>query len=67
MERELREVKDDGSRVVVRGISEDPPEEPAARVAAADVVYVNGGNTADGTNIFQWTCNGGANQKWRRG
>ncbi|WP_171111129.1 MULTISPECIES: family 43 glycosylhydrolase [unclassified Streptomyces] len=26
---------------------------------------VNGGNTADGTDIFQWTCNGGANQKWR--
>ncbi|QOV34698.1 family 43 glycosylhydrolase [Streptomyces ferrugineus] len=26
---------------------------------------VNGGNTADGTNIFQWTCNGGANQKWK--
>jgi GH43 family beta-xylosidase len=25
---------------------------------------VNGGGTADGTNIFQWTCNGGANQKW---
>ncbi|MBT2422827.1 family 43 glycosylhydrolase [Streptomyces sp. ISL-22] len=26
---------------------------------------VNGGNTADGTNIFQWTCNGGTNQKWK--
>ncbi|MER7895681.1 family 43 glycosylhydrolase [Streptomyces sp. NPDC096046] len=26
---------------------------------------VNGGNTADGTDIFQWSCNGGANQKWR--
>ncbi|NUS31146.1 MAG: family 43 glycosylhydrolase [Streptomyces sp.] len=26
---------------------------------------VNGGGTADGTNIFQWTCNGGTNQKWR--
>jgi GH43 family beta-xylosidase len=26
---------------------------------------VEGGNTADGTNIFQWTCNGGANQKWK--
>ncbi|QFQ96802.1 family 43 glycosylhydrolase [Streptomyces phaeolivaceus] len=26
---------------------------------------VEGGNTADGTNIFQWTCTGGANQKWR--
>lgn len=26
---------------------------------------VAGGNTADGTNIFQWTCSGGANQKWR--
>ncbi|MFJ8539734.1 family 43 glycosylhydrolase [Streptomyces sp. NPDC093591] len=26
---------------------------------------VNGGNTADGTNIFQWTCTGGANQKWK--
>jgi GH43 family beta-xylosidase len=26
---------------------------------------VNGGNTADGTNIFQWSCNGGANQKWK--
>lgn len=26
---------------------------------------VDGGNTADGTNIFQWSCTGGANQKWR--
>jgi GH43 family beta-xylosidase len=26
---------------------------------------VDGGNTADGTDIFQWTCHGGANQKWR--
>ncbi|MFK4102134.1 family 43 glycosylhydrolase [Streptomyces sp. NPDC019531] len=26
---------------------------------------VNGGSTADGANIFQWTCNGGSNQKWR--
>ncbi|WP_242435925.1 family 43 glycosylhydrolase [Streptomyces sp. Root369] len=26
---------------------------------------VEGGNTADGTNIFQWSCTGGANQKWR--
>ncbi|WP_405729607.1 family 43 glycosylhydrolase [Streptomyces sp. NBC_00028] len=26
---------------------------------------VNGGGTADGTDIFQWTCNGGTNQKWR--
>ncbi|MBT2677200.1 family 43 glycosylhydrolase [Streptomyces sp. ISL-14] len=26
---------------------------------------VNGGNTADGTNIFQWSCTGGANQKWK--
>ncbi|MFJ7048438.1 family 43 glycosylhydrolase [Streptomyces sp. NPDC101112] len=26
---------------------------------------VAGANTADGTNIHQWTCNGGANQKWR--
>ena len=26
---------------------------------------VQDGNTADGTNIFQWTCTGGANQKWR--
>ncbi|MES5818772.1 family 43 glycosylhydrolase [Streptomyces sp. RG80] len=26
---------------------------------------VNGGGTADGTNIFQWTCNGGTNQKWK--
>ncbi|MBA2806813.1 family 43 glycosylhydrolase [Streptomyces sp. KM273126] len=26
---------------------------------------VNGGGTADGANILQWTCNGGANQKWR--
>jgi hypothetical protein len=24
-----------------------------------------GGSTADGTNVLQWTCNGGANQKWR--
>ncbi|WP_216588995.1 family 43 glycosylhydrolase [Streptomyces brasiliscabiei] len=26
---------------------------------------VENGSTADGTNIFQWTCTGGANQKWR--
>ena len=26
---------------------------------------VEGGNTTDGTNIFQWSCTGGANQKWR--
>ncbi|MGW6733671.1 family 43 glycosylhydrolase [Streptomyces sp. NPDC055013] len=26
---------------------------------------VNGGSTADGTDIFQWTCTGGANQKWK--
>ncbi|MDQ0904788.1 hypothetical protein QFZ22_000773 [Streptomyces canus] len=26
---------------------------------------LSGGNTADGTNVFQWTCNGGANQKWK--
>ncbi|MER5539131.1 family 43 glycosylhydrolase [Streptomyces mirabilis] len=26
---------------------------------------VEGGNAADGANILQWTCNGGANQKWR--
>lgn len=26
---------------------------------------VSGAGTADGTNIFQWTCNGGTNQKWR--
>ena len=26
---------------------------------------VAGGNTADGTNVAQWTCSGGANQKWR--
>ncbi|SDP42261.1 Beta-xylosidase, GH43 family [Streptomyces sp. cf386] len=26
---------------------------------------VNGGNSADGTNIFQWTCTGGSNQKWK--
>jgi GH43 family beta-xylosidase len=26
---------------------------------------VTGGSAADGTNIAQWTCGGGANQKWR--
>lgn len=26
---------------------------------------VNGGNTADGTDILQWTCTGGTNQKWK--
>ncbi|MFI9566291.1 family 43 glycosylhydrolase [Streptomyces rishiriensis] len=26
---------------------------------------VSGGSAADGANILQWTCNGGANQKWR--
>ncbi|MFE9674836.1 family 43 glycosylhydrolase [Streptomyces sp. NPDC006259] len=26
---------------------------------------VSGGSAADGTNVAQWTCTGGANQKWR--
>ena len=26
---------------------------------------VAGGSTADGANVRQWTCNGGANQRWR--
>ncbi|WP_405867935.1 family 43 glycosylhydrolase [Streptomyces sp. NBC_00005] len=26
---------------------------------------VAGGATADGTNVQQWTCNGGTNQKWK--
>ncbi|NEA98027.1 family 43 glycosylhydrolase [Streptomyces sp. SID13726] len=26
---------------------------------------LNNGSTADGANIFQWTCTGGSNQKWR--
>ena len=26
---------------------------------------VNGGSTADGANVQQWTCNGGTNQRWR--
>ncbi|MFI6376109.1 family 43 glycosylhydrolase [Streptomyces sp. NPDC050546] len=26
---------------------------------------VAGGSGADGTNVFQWSCTGGANQKWR--
>ncbi|MGW2614935.1 family 43 glycosylhydrolase [Streptomyces sp. NPDC001500] len=26
---------------------------------------VAGGSAADGANVLQWTCNGGANQKWR--
>jgi GH43 family beta-xylosidase len=26
---------------------------------------VTGGRTADGTNVIQWTCHGGDNQKWR--
>ncbi|MGI5459104.1 family 43 glycosylhydrolase [Streptomyces sp. CA-249302] len=26
---------------------------------------VDGGSTADGANVFQWTCNGGSNQKWK--
>ncbi|GAA3779531.1 family 43 glycosylhydrolase [Streptomyces phyllanthi] len=50
---------------------------PAGETAATPTAYtlvnrnsgkcldVEGGNTADGTNIFQWTCNGGTNQKWR--
>ncbi|MFI9583615.1 family 43 glycosylhydrolase [Streptomyces sp. NPDC052236] len=50
---------------------------PAGETAATPTAYtlVNrnsgkcldlaGGNTADGANIQQWTCSGGANQKWR--
>lgn len=50
---------------------------PSGETAATSTAYtlvnrnsgkcldVAGGNTADGTNVFQWTCNGGANQKWR--
>ncbi|SFL00309.1 hypothetical protein SAMN03159341_102657 [Paenibacillus sp. 1_12] len=26
---------------------------------------VNGGSTADGAGLIQWTDNGGANQKWQ--
>ncbi|MDR6977792.1 GH43 family beta-xylosidase [Streptomyces sp. 3330] len=26
---------------------------------------VEGGSTADGTNVLQWTCTGGTHQKWR--
>lgn len=50
---------------------------PAGETAATPTAYtlvnrnsgkcldVAGGNTANGTDIFQWTCTGGANQKWR--
>ncbi|GAB7105382.1 hypothetical protein JCM4814A_36960 [Streptomyces phaeofaciens JCM 4814] len=26
---------------------------------------LSGGSTANGTNVFQWSCTGGTNQKWR--
>ncbi len=50
-----------------------PSGETAATPAAYTLVNrnsgkcldVEGGATADGTNIFQWTCNGGTNQKWK--
>lgn len=50
-----------------------PSGESAATPAAYTLVNrnsgtcldVDGGGTADGTDIFQWTCNGGTNQKWR--
>ncbi|TYB47178.1 family 43 glycosylhydrolase [Nonomuraea sp. PA05] len=50
---------------------------PAGETAATPTAYtlvnrnsgkcleVAGGGTADGANIQQWTCNGGANQRWR--
>jgi dipeptidase E len=44
------------------------PEEPAARVAAADVVYVNGGNTANALAI--WRVHGvdrALREVWERG
>ncbi|MFJ3308931.1 family 43 glycosylhydrolase [Streptomyces sp. NPDC086549] len=49
-----------------------PAEETATTPTAYTLVNRNsgkcldvaGGNTADGTNVLQWTCNGGANQKW---
>ncbi len=44
------------------------PEDPAARVAAADVVYVNGGNTANALAI--WRVHGvdrALREVWQRG
>lgn len=44
------------------------PEEPAARIAAADIVYVNGGNTANALAI--WRVHGvdaALREVWERG
>jgi GH43 family beta-xylosidase len=50
-----------------------PSGEPATAATTYTVVNrhsgrcleVTGGATADGANVAQWTCNGGAHQRWR--
>ncbi|MBE4740712.1 MULTISPECIES: family 43 glycosylhydrolase [Streptomyces] len=62
-----------GSPVALGSTIAGPSGETATTPTAYTIVNrnsgkcldVTGGGTADGTNIAQWTCNGGANQKWR--
>ncbi|WDV55423.1 family 43 glycosylhydrolase [Streptomyces coeruleorubidus] len=50
-----------------------PSGETAAKPTAYTLVNRNsgkcldvaGGSSADGTNVHQWSCNGGANQRWK--
>ncbi|MFF8392718.1 family 43 glycosylhydrolase [Streptomyces sp. NPDC016172] len=64
---------DFGTPVRLGSTRPGPSGETAATPAAYTLVNRNsgkcldvaGGGTADGTNVFQWTCNGGTNQKWR--
>ncbi|MGW0825139.1 family 43 glycosylhydrolase [Streptomyces sp. NPDC002845] len=62
-----------GSPVATGVTLAGPSGETAATPTAYTLVNRNsgkcldvvGGNSADGTDVVQWTCNGGANQKWR--
>ncbi|MET9436675.1 family 43 glycosylhydrolase [Streptomyces sp. NPDC006551] len=62
-----------GAPVALGTVRPGPSGETAATPTAYTLVNRNsgkcldvaGGSTADGTNIAQWTCNGGAHQKWR--
>ena len=61
-----------GTPVALGTTLDDPSGETAATPTAYNIVNrnsgkcldVSGGSTADGGDVIQWTCNGGASQKW---
>ncbi|MFC9683624.1 family 43 glycosylhydrolase [Streptomyces sp. NPDC056948] len=64
---------DFGTPVALGGTRPGPSGETAATPTSYALVNRNsgkcldvaGGSGADGTDVFQWSCTGGANQKWR--